>query len=134
YSFLQGEEVDNIIDFSEKESIEDAVKNLTDISKYESLEELVQYVNTKAYSDLISQTKTNDAQSKRLNDDILEKERVEVLLKQEEEKLKEWEGTFSKAEKEKNELDKVYANADRRRELDDKIKPIQRRLKEKKEE
>lgn len=134
YSFFQGEEVDNIINFSEKESIEEAVKNLTDISKYESLEELVQYVNTKAYSDLKDQTKTSDAQSKRLNDAIQEKERVEALLKQEEDKLREWEETFSKAEKEKNELDKVYANADRRKELDDKIKPIQRRLKEKKEE
>ncbi|MBB2147365.1 ATP-binding protein [Pedobacter gandavensis] len=134
YSFLQGEEVDKIIDFSEKESIESAVTNLTDISKYEKLEEFVNYVNEKAYSDLKDQMKSNDAQSKRLNDAINEKERLELLLKQEEEKLKEWEETYSKAEKEKNELDKVYANADKRRELDDKIKPIQRRLKEKKDE
>ncbi|MET0574028.1 MAG: hypothetical protein ABWZ79_21595, partial [Pedobacter agri] len=134
YSFLQGEEVDKIIDFTEKESIEAAVKNLTDISKYETLEDLVDYVNSKAYEDLKDQMKSNDAQSKRLNDAIADKERLELLLKQDEEKLKEWEETYSKAEKEKNELDKVYANADKRRELDEKIKPIQRRLKEKKDE
>ncbi|SKB40719.1 hypothetical protein SAMN05660841_00346 [Sphingobacterium nematocida] len=134
YSFFQGEEVDNIIDFSEKESIEEAVKNLTDISKYESLEKLVQYVNGKAYDDLKDQTKSNDSQSKRLNDAIEEKERIETLLKQEEDKLHELEETFSRAEKEKNELDKIYANADKRRELDEKIKPKQRSLKEKKEE
>ncbi|WP_282636533.1 hypothetical protein [Sphingobacterium thalpophilum] len=134
YSFLQGEEVDNIIDFSEKESIEEAVKNLTDISRYESLEDLVRYVSDKAYGDLKSQTNSNNIQSKRLDDAIEEKERIEVLLKQEEEKLKEWEDTFSRAEKEKNELDKIYVNADKRRELDEKIKPIQRRLKEKKDE
>lgn len=134
YSFLQGEEVDNIIDFSEKESIEDAVKNLTDISKYEELEDIVNYVNEKAYDDLKSQTRSNDDQSKRLEDAIQEKERIESLLTQEEEKLKEFEETYSIAEKEKNELDKIYANADKRRELDEKIKPIQRKLKEKKDE
>ena len=134
YSFLQGEEVDEIIDFSEKKSIEDAVKNLTDISRYEELEEIVSYISKKASDDLKYQTNSNDSQSKSLNDAIEEKERIELLLKQEEERLKEWEETFSKAELEKNELDKVYANADRRKELDDKIKPIQRRLKEKKDE
>lgn len=134
YSFLQGEEVDKIIDFTEKESIEAAVKNLTDISKYEKLEDLVEYINSKAYEDLKDQMKSNDAHSKRLNDAVLDKERLELLLKQEEDKLKEWEETYSKAEKEKNELDKVYANADKRRELDEKIKPVQRRLKEKKDE
>lgn len=134
YSFLQGEEVDKIIDFSEKASIEEAVKNLTDISKYEKLEELVNYVNWKASEDLKNQTNSNDAQSKRLNDAIQDKERLEVSLNQEKEKLKEWEETYSKAEKEKNELDKSYANADKRKELDEKIKPIQKRLKEKKDE
>jgi len=134
YSFLQGEEVDDIIDFSEKKSIEDAVKNLTDISKYEELEDVVDYVSKKAADDLKYQTNSSDSQSKDLKEAIEEKERLQLLLKQEEEKLREWEETFSKAEKEKNELDKVYANADRRKELDDKIKPIQKRLKEKKEE
>lgn len=134
YSFLQGEEVDNIIDFSEKESIEEAVKNLTDISKYEQLEDIINYVNDKAYDDLKSQTKSNDDQSKRLGAAIEEKERIEALLKLEEAKLQEFEATFTIAEKEKNELDKVYANADKRRELDEKIRPVQRKLKEKKEE
>ena len=35
YSFFQGEEVDSIIDFGKKSSIEEAVRTLTDISKYE---------------------------------------------------------------------------------------------------
>ena len=46
-------------------------------------------------------------------------------------KLKEWETTFSDAEKEKNHLDKTYANADKRKEIDDKIRPLNRKLKDK---
>ena len=41
YSFLQGEEIDEMIDFSNKSSIEEAVQNLTDIKKYEDLVEKI---------------------------------------------------------------------------------------------
>lgn len=134
YSFLQGEEVDQIIDFGQKESIEEAVKNLTDISKYEDLVEFTKYINEKASEDLKSHIRNNDAQSARLESAISEKEKIEQFLQQEEEKLVEWETTFVEAEKEKNELDKLYANADKRKELDDKIKPIRKRLKDKEDE
>ena len=55
YSFFQGEEVDEIIDFGEKESIEEAVKNLTDISKYNELVELTEEFKVKAEKDLSNQ-------------------------------------------------------------------------------
>ncbi len=134
YSFLQGEEVDQIIDFGQKESIEEAVKNLTDINKYESLVEFTKYINEKASEDLRAHIRTNDAQTNRLQEAIAQKEKYEQFLQQEETKLIEWETTFVSAEKEKNELDKLYANAEKRKELDDKIKPLKKRLKDKEEE
>jgi DNA sulfur modification protein DndD len=131
YSFFQGEEVDDIIDFGEKESIEEAVKNLTDISKYNELVDLTEEFKVKAEKDLSNQNTANNTQAIDLNAAIEEKERVQEQLNHEVKKLKEWETTFSDAEKEKNHLDKTYANADKRKEIDDKIRPLNRRLKDK---
>ena len=131
YSFFQGEEVDKIIDFSEKDSIEEAVQNLTDISKYKKLVDLTEEFKIKAEKDLSNQNNANDQQALDLNNAISEKEKVLEQLAHETKKLSEWETTFSDAEKEKNNLDKTYANADKRKELDDKLKPLNRKLKDK---
>ena len=134
YSFFQGEEVDDIIDFGEKESIEDAVQNLTDISKYNKLVDLTEEFKVKAEKDLSNQNTANNKQAIDLNNAIQEKEKIQVQLVNENKKLVQWETTFSDAEKEKNHLDKTYANADKRKEIDDKIKPLNKKLKEKKGE
>lgn len=131
YSFLQGEEVDEIIDFGHKSSIEEAVQNLTDIKKYESLSDLTEYFKERAWKDLSSQNKANDDQSQRLDKAMDERERIQQQLQNEQAKLKEWEQTYEDAEAEKNELDKLYANAEKRKELDDKISPLNKRLKDK---
>jgi DNA sulfur modification protein DndD len=131
YSFFQGEEVDDIIDFSEKDSIEDAVQNLTDISKYRKLVDLTEEFKTKAERDLTNQNNANDQQTIALNNAISEKDKVREQLDHETKKLTEWETTFSDAEKEKNNLDKIHANAGKRKELDDKLKPLVKKLKDK---
>ncbi|PKG52927.1 ATP-binding protein [Olleya sp. 1-3] len=131
YSFFQGEEVDDIIDFSEKDSIEGAVQNLTDISKYRKLVDLTEEFKIKAEKDLANQNNANDQQARDLNNAIAEKDKVREQLKHETKKLSEWEITFSDAEKEKNNLDKIYANADKRKELDDKLRPLNKKLKDK---
>lgn len=134
YSFLQGEEVDDIIDFGKRESIEEAVENLTDIKKYEQIHELLSEFKDKAFKDLQKQLKANNAENERFDNAVKEKENIEQQVDQEKEKLKEWQSTYDTAEKEKNELDKQYASAEKRKELDDKLKPIRKRLKDKKEE
>jgi DNA sulfur modification protein DndD len=131
YSFFQGEEVDKIIDFSEKESIEQAVQNLTDISKYKKLVELTEEFKLKAIKDLANQNNANNQQAIDLNNAISDKEKISEQLEHETKKLTEWETTFADAQEEKNNLDKVYANADKRKELDDKLRPLNRKLKEK---
>jgi DNA sulfur modification protein DndD len=131
YSFLQGEEVDEIIDFGQKSSIEEAVQNITDIKKYEKLSELTDYFKERAWKDLSSQNKSNDEQSKRLDEAIKEREDFQKRLDIEQKKLSEFERTFEDAEKEKNELEKHHANAEKRKELDDKLKPLNKRLRDK---
>lgn len=134
YSFLQGEEVDDIIDFSKKESIEEAVENLTDIKRYEEIHELLAGFKKKAFNDLQNQMKANNADNERFDNAVKEKENIEHKLEHEQEKLQEWKDTFDAAEKEKNELDKEYANAEKRKEFDDKLKPLRKKLRDKKEE
>ncbi|PVW16408.1 AAA family ATPase [Marixanthomonas spongiae] len=134
YSFLQGEEVDDIIDFGKRESIEEAVENLTDIKKYEKIHDLLSEFKEKAFKDLQKQLKANNAENERFDEAVKEKENIEEQLDHENQKLKEWQATYDTAEEEKNELDKQYASAEKRKELDDKLKPIRKKLREKKEE
>jgi DNA sulfur modification protein DndD len=134
YSFLQGEEVDDIIDFSKKESIEEAVENLTDIKSYEQIHELLDEFKTKAFKDLQKQLKANNIQNERFDDAVAEKEKIEQKLEHEKEKLEQWNETLSVAEKEKNDLDKLYSNAEKRKELDDRLKPLRKKLRDKNEE
>lgn len=131
YSFLQGEEVDDIIDFSKKESIEEAVENLTDIKKYERIHELLNEFKQKAFKDVQKQLKANNAQNERFDQAVATKEDIEQQLEHERIKLDQWNETLQSAQNEKNELDKLYANAEKRKELDDKLKPLRKRLREK---
>jgi DNA sulfur modification protein DndD len=134
YSFLQGEEVDDIINFSEKESIEEAVENLTDIKKYEQIHNLLEEFKDKAFKDVQKQLKANNTQNERFDEAVATKEKTEQQLDHEKTKFDQWNKTLQAAEKEKNELDKLYANAEKRKELDDKLKPLRKKLREKQEE
>lgn len=134
YSFLQGEEVDEMIDFTEKASIEDAVQDLTDIKKYEKIVELTEEFKEKANKDLNRQRKESNAVAQGYEDAVALKEELQKTLEGEQKKLEEYQKTYEEAEKEKNNLDKVYANAEKRKELDDKIKELSKKDKQLREE
>ena len=121
YSFFQGEEVDKMIDFSKKSSIEDAVRTLTNISKYEDIAEIVNDIAIKAEKDLNKQTKSTSEYNDRLESAIKVKEELEKKLTQENENLTEFNNLYETAEQEKNDLEQNFANAEKRAELDKKI-------------
>ncbi|MXV38349.1 AAA family ATPase [Flavobacteriaceae bacterium Ap0902] len=121
YSFFQGEEVDKMIDFNKKSSIEDAVRTLTNISKYEDIANIVKDIAIKAEKDLNKQTNATSEHNERLNKAIDVKKQLEIKLIHEEEKLTEFNTLYETAEYEKNELEQNFANAEKRKELDDKI-------------
>lgn len=130
YSFFQGEEVDSIIDFGKKSSIEEAVRTLTDISKYEELVTLTKDFKEKAEKDLNKQTKSNSEHNERLEKAIKLKEELEKNLENEEIKLSEFENLYDEAEQEKNELEQNFSNAEKRNELDNKIKEKNKKVNE----
>jgi phage shock protein A len=122
YSFLQGEEVDSIIDFGNRSSIETAVRTLTNITHYEVLATFAKEFKDKAYKDLNAKTKSNDDHNERLDKAIQLKETYDNNLSNEEFRLSEFEKLYEDAEKEKNELEQNFSNAKKRQELDDQIK------------
>jgi DNA sulfur modification protein DndD len=122
YSFFQGEEVDSIIDFGKKSSIEEAVRTLTDISNYEELVALTLDFKVKAEKDLNKQTKSNSDHNERLDKAIKLKQDEEAKLNIENIKLGEFEKLYDDAEHEKNDLEQNFSNAEKRNELDNKIK------------
>lgn len=127
YSFFQGEEVDSIIDFGKKSSIEEAVRTLTDISNYEELVALTKDFKDKAEKDLNKQTKSNSDHNERLDKAIKLKHDEEAKLNIENIKLGEFEKLYDDAEQEKNELEQNFSNAEKRNELDNKIKEKNRK-------
>lgn len=130
YSFLQGEEVDQIIDFGKKESIEEAVQNLTDIRKYEQIVELTEDFKDKAEKDLKSQTKANAAVAERLEEAIETKTKLDLELSHERERLDYFKEMYQTAEEEFSTLDRMHANAKKRDELDRKLAEERKALRE----
>lgn len=131
YSFLQGEEVDQIIDFGKKESIEEAVQNLTDIKKYERIVEITEEFKEKAEKDLTAQTKANKAVEDNLKEAIKTKEDLSLDLKNEQEKLAEYKKMYEDAEEEFSRLDKMHANAKKRDKIDAQLAEVRKSLREK---
>ena len=130
YSFFQGEEVDKMIDFNKKSSIEDAVRTLTNISKYEEIAEIVKDIAERAEKDLNKQTRATSDHNERLDSAIKVKKELLEKLEQESEKLSEFSSAYEAAEQEKNDLEQNFANAEKRKELDDKISNKNRILKD----
>jgi DNA repair exonuclease SbcCD ATPase subunit len=134
YSFFQGEEVDKMIDFSKKSSIEDAVRTLTNISKFEDIAEIIKDIAEKAEKDLNKQTKSTSDHNDRLDIALKTKEELQEKVTQETEKLTDFNTLYETAEQEKNDLEQNFANAEKRKELDDKISDKNRVLKKVKED
>lgn len=121
YSFFQGEEVDKMIDFTKKSSIEDAVRTLTNISKYEDLAKIVEELEAKAYKDLNKQTKQKESHNDSLEDATRLREELKGSIEQENERLSIQKDLYTKAQEEYEQLDTKYSNASKRKELDEKI-------------
>lgn len=134
YSFFQGEEVDNIIDFGKKSSIEEAVRTLTDISDYEKLVSLTKYLKESAEKDLNKTMKSNHEHNDRLDKALKLKENLVISLEQEENKKNEFVLLYDEAEKEKNELEQNFSNAEKRNEIDIKLKEKNKKIRDVAEE
>lgn len=134
YSFFQGEEVDSIIDFGKKSSIEEAVRTLTDISDYENLVALTKYLKESSEKDLNKQMKSHSDHNERLEIALKLKEDLDKSLQNEELRLNQFIALYDEAEKEKDDLEHNFSNAEKRKELDDKIKDKSQKVRQVSEE
>lgn len=134
YSFLQGEEVDNIIDFGDNSSIEDAVNNLTNIAKYDRLNDLLEYFQERANRDLENENKDKDAKSKKLETALNERMRLKTKIDDLKERRERHKSELKEAEKEKKDLDQQYVQAEKKNDLENQLTPLREDLAKKKQE
>ncbi|WP_346861162.1 AAA family ATPase [uncultured Draconibacterium sp.] len=134
YSFFQGEEVEDIIDFSKKQSIKDAVRKITNISKIEELEKLTISLKEKAENDYNRKSKENVKNALQLEQKLASKERYKKQLNEEVEKLEVHKKNHADAKQESHDLEDKIQNSEKKIELKEKRKGLLRRLKVAREE
>lgn len=114
YALLQGEEIDNIINFSTKNSLNVAINKLTNINQVKELVDLSQYLLGRSVKDLDSQRKRFTKNSQEFNDEIEKKEKLTEELEKKEILLQSTIDTFNKAKEEKANLLNGITNAEKR--------------------
>jgi len=121
YALLQGEEIDKIIDFTRKDSLNNAIDKLTNINRFKSLVVLSDYLSGRANKDLDAQRKLHTKNAKEFDDEVAKKEKLEIELSKKEALLKTTNQTLSKAREEKANLLNSITNAEKRNEFRIKI-------------
>ena len=121
YALLQGEEIDNIINFTTKDSLNVAINKLTNINQVKELVGLSQYLLGRSVKDLDAQRKRFTKNSQELNDEIERKEEYEDELEKKEILLQTTIDTLNNAKEEKANLLNGITNADKRNRFREKI-------------
>ena len=129
YSFFQGEEVEDIIDFSKKQSIKEAVRKITNISKIEELEKLSFALKEKAENDYNRKSKENAKNAQELEQKLASKERFKKQLEEEKENLEVYKKNHSEAKQESYDLEDKIQNSEKKIELKEKRKELLRQQK-----
>lgn len=129
YSFFQGEEVENIIDFSKKQSIKEAVRKITNISSIEELERLASGLKEKAENDYNRKSKENANNAKELEQKLDSQAKFKKKLQEEEESLELYKQNHAEAKQEKHELEDKIQNSKKKIELKEKRRELLRQQK-----
>ncbi len=129
YSFFQGEEVEDIIDFSKKQSIKEAVRKITNISKIEELEKLSVALKEKAENDYNRKSKENAKNTLELEQKLTSKEKFKNLLEEEQGKLEVYKKNHAEAKQESYDLEDKIQNSEKKIELKGKRKELLRQQK-----
>lgn len=125
YALLQGEEIDNIIDFSKPNSLNEAINKLTDIKKIKELVFLSQYLSNRSTKDLDSQRKIHTKNKNAVDEKLTNKDKLISKLKEKETLLETTVETLNRSKEEKDRLMNNITNAGRRNEFRTKIKNLE---------
>lgn len=134
YSFFQGEEVEKIIDFSNKQSIKSAIRKITNISQIEEIEKLSISLKEKAENDYNRKSKENTANERELEQKLNTKERLKKQLVEENEKLEVFKKNHAAAKQESHDLEDKIQNSEKKLNLKSKRKELNRDLRNAKDD
>lgn len=124
YALLQGEEVDDILDFNNKKSLKDAIDTLSNINKVEILTELSEYLLTKANSDLTRERKKTTRNAVEFDNLIKRKDELKKQLVRDEKALARANENLAKAKEERDKLFNFIRNAEKRQQVRHEIDEI----------
>jgi len=125
YALLQGEEIDKIIDFSRKDSLNNAIDKLTNINRIKELVNLSTYLYNRANKDLDTQRKNHTKNVREFDEEILIKDKFKDDLTKKEALLRASLDTLHKAQDERSNLLNSITNAEKRTEFRIKIESLE---------
>lgn len=128
YALLQGEEVDDIIDFTSKDSLKDAIKTLTNITKFEELIELGQYLSKRAQKDLDEKRRENTKFKQELDKLLRQKDEKQDEIGKQSKVLDNLKKSLGEAQVEREELLNQIAGAKKREEYRQKRESLKSNL------
>jgi len=114
YALLQGEEIDNIINFSNKNSLNEAINKLTNINQVKELSNLTQYLLGRSLKDLDAQRKNFTKNSASFDKEVEKKEKYSTELIKKEKLLQASTDTLSNSKEERANLLNSITNAEKR--------------------
>lgn len=117
YALLQGEAVDNILDFENKNSLKSAINTLTNTSKIEQLITLSKALAKKGEADLLNAKKKTTHELKTFNAKVKEREDLKIKLERKNIELNKYKEELIKARGERDRLINKLANAEKREEI-----------------
>ncbi len=117
YALLQGEEVDQVIDFSDKESLKNAIDTLSNVTKIEQLIPLTKYLAKKGDEDLTSAKKQTARNVKDFNERVSERNDIKRNLERAERDLIKYNEELVKAKAERDRLIGLISTAEDRQEI-----------------
>ena len=125
YALLQGEEIDNIINFSTKDSLNVAINKLTNINRIKDLVHLSQYLLGRSVKDLDAQRKRFTKNTQELNAELESKEKLTNELEKKESLLQTTIDTLNSSKEEKADLLNSITNAEKRNKFRGEIEELE---------
>lgn len=122
YSLFQGEEVDELIDFTNPKAIQEAVQTLTNIQKYDNLIKRTNYIFKRAGESLNNKMRESDEDTERFDQIVEEIEKSNKNLEIERTRHLQFTTIYEDAKDEISSLESANQNAEKRKDIDDKIK------------
>lgn len=128
YLWFQGEQVDELIDFQEKETLTKAINALSDIKIFDAYSEISEELLDSAIKDFNRELKNVSKNSENIQNSITEQEQLEIRLKRAENELTEINNNLFYAQQGKEDLFTKIEDAEKIIKIQEENKHLQNQL------